>query len=225
MLIPVYTSKRTYYQRHRDSDGLETVSVWAETDVESFEPIPASTDERFRCVEVVQASAEPSALVRVPAGTKLLTLEIPGSPVNPLVFAEIPHPKKRHAYLVRELPIGLVIAGRQRLYGCELATAPTVAEAAPEIDRTVVVVPPAVESRETPQVCEANQGSSEEPTDDQVEVVVEQLRELTTAEERIDAAIERARQLAWEEHLALARPSSPKAGRSKRVASGQGSLF
>lgn len=164
MLIPIYKSTRTYYEASPNA-----IEVWATSEVESFEPIPAFRDERFRCIEVVDASAEPSHWVRAPAGTKLLTLEIPGSPVNPLVFAEIPHPKKPGAYLVRELPIGLVIAARNKLYGCELATAPTAAEAAPEIERNVVVVPPASESQsgetpqideQTPQVCEPNQGSA-----------------------------------------------------------------
>lgn len=235
MRIPIYRSRQTSYQLR---PGCEP-AAWAVTSVESFEPIAETVEVRGEMRRVTEACSEVTAIVRTPPGTKLVTLEVPGSPVNPLVFAEIPDPKGKLPYLSRELPATLLAAARNRANGCELVADGQV-EAAPEIERTVVVVPAAVESRGTPQVCEANQGSSDnqvealadlafaiggwpepepEPTDDQVEV------EPQTAEERIDAAIERATLKAWEEHQAMARPSSPKAGRSKRVASGQGSLF
>ena len=228
MLIPIYKSTRTYYERRIGADGESSVEPYATHAVESFEPIAERRDERGRCIEVVEESAAPDVWVRVPAGTKLLTLEVPGSPVNPLVFAEIPHPKKPGAYLTRELPSSLFEVARQKLHGCELAAAPAEAVELPEINRTVVVVPPASEAK--PAEAEP------EPViaDDQVvEGVMEQLGELVTetvkaeyteAQQRIDAAIAEAQHKAWLEHQAMAAPM-PRPTKRAKVAAGQGSLF
>ena len=227
MLIPIYKSTRTFYERSIGDDGQPRDKPYATHSVEAFEPFEYRRHEQRRCIGIIEASTEPSAWVRVPDGTKLVTLDVPGSPVNPLVFAEIPHPKKPGAYLTRELPSSLLAVAGQKLHGCELAAAPVEAVELPEIDRNVVVVPPASEAKPV----EAE--SAPVVADDQVEVVMEQLAELVTetvkaeyteAEQRIDAAIERARQMAWQEHQAMARPTAPKAGR-KRVAADQGSLF
>lgn len=224
MLIPIYKSRQTSYQ---NKPGCKLVS-WGITSVESFEPIDGGELIRGELRRVTEACDEPVAVVRAPAGTKLVTLEVPGSPVNPLVFAEIPDPKRPGKYLSREQPGGLLACGKSRIHGCELVAEGEVP--ATEIDRTVVVVPPVVESKpvESPQVCDANPGS---PTDVAGEhsVLAQRIDEALTAEQRmteqrITERLERARQAAWEEHQAMARPTAPLPGR-KKVAVGQGSLF
>lgn len=224
MLIPIYKSTRVYYRREVHPDRVAVHLPYATHSHESFEPIAGVMDERGTCLEFMKPSKIPDAWVRAPDGTKLVTLEVPGSPVNPLVFAEIPHPRKPGAYLTRELPSSLLAVAQQKLHGCELATAPVEAVELPAIDRSVVVVPPASEAK--PVEVEPAPAVA----DDQVEAVMEHLAELVTetvkaeyteAEQRIDAAIAEAQRKAWLEHQAMAKPR-PKL---TKAAADQGSLF